>query len=106
MDSSCGAHGLKVLQFNTVKNTKTSEIYNHSACEEESNCGFVVNPLYFKQLEEHGMMIGGKNGNNEACIFEFKPNRFFILTKYLPQIRSYVRKPHPLVTSFLKAASS
>lgn len=102
-DSSCTLHGFNVIQFKTVKNTKVHSIYSTEACEEDSNCGFAVNSKYHSILALHDFIISGIDENNEAKIFELTSNKFYVVTKFLPQMRTTFESPHPLVEAFVKA---
>ena len=104
MDTCCGAHGFKVINFKTIDGTKVRQIYNQEQCEEDSNCSFSINQHYHSDLEKNGMLIGGCDETEEAKVFELTTNKFFILTKYLPQMRSSYHEAHPLIEAFLKAA--
>jgi CTP synthase (UTP-ammonia lyase) len=106
IDTSCGAHGFKEINFRTLENTKTHQFYSKDICEEHSNCGFMINPKYFGLLEEHGLKISGMDDQNEAKVFELQSNVFFILTKFLPQMRSDINSPHPLVLAFIEAGAN
>jgi CTP synthase (UTP-ammonia lyase) len=103
-DTCCVTHGFSVIHFKTVENTKKHLIYPTEQCEEDSNCGFAVNPKYHSLLESHNFMIAGIDDGNEAKIFELSCNKFFLVTKFLPQMRSTPEMPHPLVEAFVKAA--
>lgn len=100
-DTCCATHGFSVIQFKTVENTRARSIYPSEQCEEDSNCGFAVNAKYHESLEKSGFIISGIDENGEAKIFELTTNDFFVVTKYLPQMRSQANLPHPLVEAFV-----
>ncbi len=100
-DTCCVAHGFKVVNFKTVENTKTRAFYNAIDCEEDSNCGFAVNEKYHAALEAQEFIVSGTDNEHEAKVFELNTNKFFIVTKFLPQMRSTPEKPHPLINSFI-----
>ena len=106
MDTCCGTHGFKVINFKTIAGTKVHQIYKKEQCEEDSNCSFSINQRYHSDLEKNGMLIGGLDEAQEAKVFELSTNQFFILTKFLPQMRSSYHEPHPLVEAFVKAAQN
>lgn len=100
IEKSCGNHEFKTIQFKTVDHTKTHKIYNREICEEDSNCSFSINPKYYKTFEQNNLIIGGIDGQNEAKILELASNKYYLLTKYLPQMRSTKDSPHPLIEAF------
>ena len=102
-DTCCAIHGFSVIQFKTVENTKVHSIYPSEQCEEDSNCGFAVNAKYHESLEASNFIISGIDENGEAKIFELATNDFFVVTKFLPQMRSKTDVPHPLVEAFVLA---
>ena len=102
-DESCSVHGFKTINFKTVEGTKTHSIYHSKRCIEESNCGFAVNQIYHSAFESLGFKIAGIDIENEAKIFELQNNKFYIVTKFLPQIQSSNEIPHPLIEAFVMA---
>ena len=105
-DSSCPAHGFKVVRFKTIENTKARTIYPTIDCEEDSNCGFIVNQRYHPLFAAHNFIISGVDTNQEAKIFELTANKFYVVTKFLPQMRSTPDQPHPMVEAFVKEGSA
>jgi CTP synthase (UTP-ammonia lyase) len=104
-DTCCATHGFSVIQFKIVENTRAHSIYPSEYCEEDSNCGFAVNTKYHESLEKNDFIISGIDGNGEAKIFELTTNDFFVVTKFLPQMRSTTGMPHPLIEAFVLAGN-
>jgi CTP synthase (UTP-ammonia lyase) len=102
-DTDCSVHGFKIVKFKTVENTIARSIYPTIVCEEDSNCGFAVNLKYHSIFAENNFIISGTDEQSEAKILELKSNKFYVVTKFLPQIRSKPGMPHPLVEAFVKA---
>ncbi len=102
-DSDCAVDGFKVVQFKTVDNTIARSIYPAIDCEEDSNCGFAVNQKYHSVFASNNFIISGMDEYQEAKIFELTTNKFYVVTKFLPQMRSSADMPHPLIEAFVKA---
>ncbi len=102
-DTVCAVHGFKVVQFKTVDKTIARSSYPAVDCEEDSNCGFAVNQKYHSIFESNNFIISGMDDHQEAKIFELTSNKFYVVTKFLPQMRSKQNIPHPLIEAFVKA---
>jgi CTP synthase (UTP-ammonia lyase) len=62
-----------------------------------------VNPDYERQLEASGLRVSGLGDAGEARIVEIPDHPFFVATLFLPQARSTVSAPHPLLRGFAAA---
>jgi CTP synthase (UTP-ammonia lyase) len=102
-DTDCALHSFKVVNFKTVENTIAHACYTTVDCEEDSNCGFAVNPKYFSIFAANHFIVSGMDARQEAKILELTSNKFYVVTKFLPQMRSAPGFPHPLVEAFVQA---
>jgi len=50
------------------------------------------------------MKIVGLDDENKVRVIEISNHLFFIITLFLPQLKSTIDSPSPLITAFLKAA--
>lgn len=82
-------------------NTHAYKAYQCKKITETSNCGFSFNHNYTELLKTYGMNCTAADDNGDAKIFEWQNHRFFVLTKYLPQMQSTQDMPHPLIMAFL-----
>ncbi|MDB6036522.1 MAG: synthase, partial [Verrucomicrobiales bacterium] len=64
-----------------------------------------VNPHYVDTLRATALRIVASDSEGAVRAVELPESRFFIGTLYLPQHRSTVGTPHPLVSAFIKASS-
>ena len=55
-------------------------------------------------FENEGLIVAGHNEENEPKLMEYSRNDFFIITLFLPQLKSGLQEPHPLISGFLEAA--
>ena len=66
---------------------------------------FEFNNDFREQLEKAGLTIAGTSPNNELVeIIELADHPWFIGVQFHPEFSSTPRSPHPLFTSFVKAA--
>jgi CTP synthase (UTP-ammonia lyase) len=49
------------------------------------------------------LQISGVDQDGEPRVIELTGHRFFVATLFVPQTRSQVGRPHPLVAAFLAA---
>ena len=80
--------------------------YGTSRVDENYYCNFGLNPAYRQTLEAGGLHITGVDDDNEARVFELAGHRFYVATLFVPQTRSTVEAPHPLVTALLSAGAN
>ncbi|WP_170862688.1 CTP synthase C-terminal region-related (seleno)protein [Gracilibacillus kekensis] len=93
----------KSLEINlTDKLSKTHQIYNSNKIVEQYYCNFGLNHEYKGALDESGLLTVGEDENGETRILELKNHKYFIGTLFVPQIKSTVENPHPLITEFIK----
>ncbi|HWY37305.1 MAG TPA: CTP synthase, partial [Bacteroidia bacterium] len=85
-------------------------IYGKENIRERHRHRYEFNNEYKKQFSEAGMLLSGINPNAGLVeIIELAKNGktdhpFFIGVQFHPEYKSTVEKPHPLFTSFVKAA--
>ena len=51
------------------------------------------------------MIVTGTDDDDEARIFELPSHPFYVATLFVPQNRSTIEQPHPIVTGLLLAAA-
>ncbi len=89
-----------------VPNTRAGTLYGIGNATEAYYCNYGVNPAYRRQLELGGMVTSGVGGQGEVRIVELPTHPFFVVTLFLPQARSTLDRPHPLVAGFATAAAA
>jgi len=72
---------------------------------EEYYCSHGINPRCQTLLQERGLEITGRDGSGEPRILEIAEHPFYVATLFVPQTRSTMQAPHPLITEFLKVAA-
>jgi CTP synthase (UTP-ammonia lyase) len=93
-------------KINLLPKTKSAEAFAGDETSEQFHCNFGLNPAFRDQLFKGSLHISGVDENEEVRIVEIADHPFFIATLFLPQLSSNPLEPHPLVISFLKAATA
>ncbi len=87
------------------KDTKISKIYNTLKIQERHRHRYEVNINYKEDFESKGMIFSGLSPDNKLPeIIELKSHPWFIGVQFHPEFKSRPLAPHPLFSSFIKAA--
>src|SRR5437867_1716106 len=79
--------------------------YRSTDAIEDFYCNYGVNPDYRQALEEGGLRVSGLGLDGEIRIVELPDHPFFVATLFLPQARSTVAAPHPLLAGYAAAVA-
>ena len=85
--------------------SKVAQAYGSNEISERHRHRYEVNINYKDQLEEAGLIMSGTSPDGalpEIC--ERNDHPWFIGVQYHPELKSKPFEPHPLFTSFVKAA--
>jgi len=89
------------------KDTKVSKIYNSFKINERHRHRYEVNINYKKDFESKGMIFSGLSPDSKLPeIIELKDHPWFIGVQFHPEFKSRPLTPHPLFSSFIKAAKN
>ena len=87
------------------KDTKISKIYNALKINERHRHRYEVNINFQEKFESKGMIFSGLSpDNNLPEIIELNDHPWFIGVQFHPEFKSRPLTPHPLFSSFIKAA--
>ena len=87
------------------KDTKISKIYKSLRIKERHRHRYEVNINFKEEFESKGMIFSGLSpDNNLPEIIELKDHPWFIGVQFHPEFKSRPLVPHPLFSSFIKAA--
>ena len=87
------------------KGTLISSIYNTNKINERHRHRYEVNINYKDEFEKKGMIFSGLSPNLKLPeIIELKKHPWFIGVQFHPEFKSRPLSPHPLFSSFVKAA--
>ncbi len=89
------------------KDTKVSKIYNSLKINERHRHRYEVNINYKEKFENKGMIFSGLSPDNKLPeIVELNDHPWFIGVQFHPEFKSRPLTPHPLFSSFIKAANT
>jgi CTP synthase len=105
-DDLGGTMRLGAYEAKLAKGSRVSEIYGGAtSISERHRHRYEVNPAYVERLEAAGMIFSGMSPDGTLPeIIEIPEHPWFIGVQYHPELKSKPFEPHPLFTSFVKAA--
>lgn len=101
---TCSLAGL-TMPVNLEPGSLAGQCYREPRVYEKYYCNFGLNGAYRTALEEGGLRATGLDDDEEARILELPGHPYYIATLFVPQNRSTVEEPHPLVTRLLSEAA-
>lgn len=96
----------RALVISLLPGSLVASIYGAISATEQYYCNFGVNPDHSATLASADLAIVGSDPEGEVRVVELRSHSFFVGTLFVPQLRSRVENPHPLVLGFLKAAKN
>jgi len=85
--------------------SKVAEIYGSLEISERHRHRYEVNSEYINSLEANGLIFSGLSPDGRLPeIFELKDHPWFVGVQFHPELKSRPFSPHPLFSSFIKAA--
>jgi CTP synthase len=100
-------HNMRLGQFACIlkKDTLAFSIYNQEKIMERHRHRYEFNPEFEKIVEQHGMIVSGKNPErNLVETIELPDHPWFLGCQFHPEFKSRPLAPHPLFASFIGAA--
>ena len=83
------------------------QIYKTNSIKERHRHRYEVNIAYKDTFEKNGLIFSGLSPDNKLPeIIELKNHPWFIGVQFHPEFRSRPLAPHPLFSSFIKAAKN
>ena len=87
------------------KNSLISKIYSSKKIQERHRHRYEVNLKYRNQFEKKGLIFSALSPNGALPeVVELKNHPWFIGVQFHPEFKSRPFTPHPLFSSFVKAA--
>ena len=97
-----GLYAAKLKENSLIKN-----IYKSKFIHERHRHRYEVDINYKDQFEKNGMIFSGLSPDNKLPeIIELKNHPWFVAVQFHPEFKSRPLKPHPLFSSFIKAAKN
>ena len=104
-DDLGGTMRLGAYEARLAEGSRVAEIYGSTRISERHRHRYEVNPAYVGRLEAEGMRFSGMSPDGTLPeIIEIPEHPWFIGVQYHPELKSTPFEPHPLFTSFVKAA--
>ena len=89
------------------KNSKIQKMYKSTIIKERHRHRYEVNIAYRNKFEKKGMIFSGLSPDNKLPeIIELNNHPWFIGVQFHPEFKSRPLAPHPLFSSFIKAAKN
>ena len=89
------------------ENSKIRKIYKSRLIKERHRHRYEVNIAFKEKFEKNGMIFSGLSPDNKLPeIIELKNHPWFIGVQFHPEFKSRPLAPHPLFSSFIKAAKN
>ena len=102
-----GTMRLGLYEAKLKENSLIKKIYKSKTIHERHRHRYEVNISYKKQFEENGMIFSGLSLDNKLPeIIELKNHPWFVAVQFHPEFKSRPLAPHPLFSSFIKAAKN
>ena len=90
---------------NLKRNSLVKKIYKKNKIFERHRHRYEVNINFKNKFESKGIVFSGMSKNNKLPeIIELKSHPWFFGVQFHPEFKSRPLNPHPLFTSFVKAA--
>ena len=102
-----GTMRLGSFEARLLKNSLISKIYKSTKIDERHRHRYEVNIDFKEKFEKKGMIFSGLSPDKKLPeIIELKNHPWFIGVQFHPEFKSRPLAPHPLFSSFIKAAKS
>ena len=102
-----GTMRLGLYEAKLRSNSAINKIYNSGIIKERHRHRYEVNNNLKEQFENKGLIFSGMSPDNKLPeIIELKNHPWFIGVQFHPEFKSRPLAPHPLFSSFIKAAKN
>jgi len=102
-----GTMRLGLYEAELLNNSLIKNIYKTKSIKERHRHRYEVNTNFKKHFEKKGLIFSGNSPDkNLPEIIELKNHPWFIGVQFHPEFKSRPLSPHPLFSSFIKAAKN
>ena len=102
-----GTMRLGLYEARLKENSLIRKIYKSKSIQERHRHRYEVNISYKDQFEKNGLIFSGLSPDKKLPeIIELKNHPWFIAVQFHPEFKSRPLAPHPLFSSFIKAAKN
>jgi len=100
-----GTMRLGAYRCDLKKETRAYQAYKEDVVYERHRHRLEFNNDYLEDFVKDGLLVSGHNPDRDLVeIIELKAHRWFLGCQFHPEFKSKPTKPHPLFSSFVKAA--
>jgi CTP synthase len=102
-----GSMRLGQYEAQLKKGSQAQKSYKQSSAIERHRHRYEVNPAYVERLEAKGLQFTGQSLDGrlmEIAELPIEDHPFFMGVQFHPELQARPLAPHPLFTSFVKAA--
>jgi len=104
-DDLGGTMRLGAYEARLVEGSRAAQIYGSTSISERHRHRYEVNINYREQLEASGLIFSGLSPDGVLPeIVEIPDHPWFVGVQFHPELKSKPFDPHPLFTSFIRAA--
>ena len=98
---------IEIVISDNASTQKISKIYNSLKIQERHRHRYEVNINFKEEFEKKGMIFSGLSPDNKLPeIVELNDHPWFVGVQFHPEFKSRPLAPHPLFSSFIKAAKN
>ena len=102
-----GTMRLGLYEAKLKENSLIRKIYKSKVIKERHRHRYEVNISYKDKFEKNGLIFSGLSPDNKLPeIIELKNHPWFVAVQFHPEFKSRPLAPHPLFSSFIKAAKN
>ena len=102
-----GTMRLGLYDAKLKENSLIRKIYKSKLIQERHRHRYEVNISYKEKFEKNGLIFSGLSPDNKLPeIIELKNHPWFVAVQFHPEFKSRPLAPHPLFSSFIKAAKN
>ena len=102
-----GTMRLGLYDAKLKENSLVKKIYKSKLIKERHRHRYEVNISYKEKFEKNGLIFSGLSPDNKLPeIIELKNHPWFVAVQFHPEFKSRPLAPHPLFSSFIKAAKN
>ena len=102
-----GTMRLGLYEAKLKENSLIRKIYKSKSIHERHRHRYEVNISYKEQFEKNGLIFSGLSPDNKLPeIIELKNHPWFVAVQFHPEFKSRPLAPHPLFSSFIRAAKN
>jgi len=102
-----GTMRLGLYEAKLIENSLIRKIYKSKSIQERHRHRYEVNINYKDKFEKNGLIFSGLSPDSKLPeIIELKNHPWFVAVQFHPEFKSRPLAPHPLFSSFIKAAKN